>query len=198
MEVRYSISNFLEWIRKGLEFARAITKKPHSLWVFLFGLGIFKGCYTLLWNHTCNEFWFSQNFQNKPENFSGIFTKAFSQPPCLFFFRNRPLIFLPSKSLEKCSLMKSHIAYGIKFICYSGLDDAAEVTWNIFDDHNVNQFLQNFVLFEKPWLNFFIFLYLIKSICFLQKARLRHSTNKTYSGSTSEESMYFVEQKYKL
>ena len=41
--------------------------------------------------------------------------------------------------------MKSHILYGIEFIWYSGPDDAVEVTWNILDDHNVNQFVQNFV-----------------------------------------------------
>ena len=51
--------------------------------------------------------------------------------------------------------MKSHIAYGIKFICYSGPDDAAEVTWNILDDYSVNQFLLNFVFFEKTMANFF-------------------------------------------
>ena len=62
------------------------TKKPNSLGVPFFGLGIFKGCYTLLWNHTCNELRFFQNFQDKPRNFSGVFTKAFPQPPCLFFF----------------------------------------------------------------------------------------------------------------
>ena len=43
--------------------------------------------------------------------------------------------------------MKSHILYGIEFICYSGPDDAVEVTWNILGDHNVNQFVQNFVFF---------------------------------------------------
>ena len=34
--------------------------------------------------------------------------------------------------------MKSHIAYSIKFMRYSGPDDAADVTWNILDDHNGN------------------------------------------------------------
>ena len=29
---------------------------------------------------------FFQNFQDKPRNFSGVFTKAFPQPPCLLFF----------------------------------------------------------------------------------------------------------------
>ena len=51
--------------------------------------------------------------------------------------------------------MGSHIAYGIKFICYSRPDDAAEVTWNILCDHNVNQFLHNFVFFVKTMTNFF-------------------------------------------
>ena len=45
--------------------------------------------------------------------------------------------------------MKSHTAHGIKFICYNGLDAAVEVTWNIHGNQNVNQFLQNFVLFAK-------------------------------------------------
>ena len=71
--------------------------------------------------------------------------------------------------------MKSHIAYGIKFICYSGPDDAAEVTWNILDGYKVNQYLQNFAFFEKTMANFFIFLYLIKSIYFLQETPLQRS-----------------------
>ena len=76
--------------------------------------------------------------------------------------------------------MKTHIAFGIKFICYSGPDDAVEVTWNILDVDNVNQCSQNFVFFlRKPWLTFFIFLHLTKSIYFLQETRFRHSTNKT-------------------
>ena len=62
------------------------TKKPHSLGVPFFGLGIFKRCCTLLWNHTCNELRFSQNFQEKPRNFSRVFTKTFPQPPCSCFF----------------------------------------------------------------------------------------------------------------
>ena len=41
--------------------------------------------------------------------------------------------------------MKSHIAYSVKFICYSGPEDAVEITWNIHADRNVNQFLQNSV-----------------------------------------------------
>ena len=53
--------------------------------------------------------------------------------------------------------MKNHIEYGIKFICYSGPDDTAEVTWNIHADRNVNQFLQNFVFFAKTMANFFHF-----------------------------------------
>ena len=38
---------------------------------------------------------------------------------------------------------------------------------------------------RKPWPEFSTFLYLIKSIYFLQETRFCHSTNKTYSGSTS-------------
>ena len=51
--------------------------------------------------------------------------------------------------------MKSHFAYGIKFICDSGPDNTAEVIWNILDNHNVNQFSQNFVFFDKTMANFF-------------------------------------------
>ena len=82
----YSLWNFLEWIRKGVELQGWSTKKPHSLGVLFFGLGIFKGCHTLLRNHICNELRFFQNFYDKPRNFSGVFTKAFPQPPCLLFF----------------------------------------------------------------------------------------------------------------
>ena len=44
------------------------TEKPHSLEVLFFGHGIFKGCCTLLWNRTCNDLQFFQNFQEKPRN----------------------------------------------------------------------------------------------------------------------------------
>ena len=50
--------------------------------------------------------------------------------------------------------MKSHMVDGIKLICYSRLDNAVEITWNILNDHNVNQYLQNFVFLRKPWLTF--------------------------------------------
>ena len=59
------------------------TEKSHSLWVPFFGLGIFKGCYTILWNHTCNEFQFFQNFQDKPRN---IIHKDISSTTLLVFF----------------------------------------------------------------------------------------------------------------
>ena len=59
--------------------------------------------------------------------------------------------------------MKSHILYGIEFICYTGPDDAVGVTWNILGDHIVNQFVQNFLFFEKTMANFFhIFIFLKK------------------------------------
>ena len=50
--------------------------------------------------------------------------------------------------------MKSDIAYGIKSICYSGLEDAADVISNILDDHHINQSLQNLVFFweNQGWL----------------------------------------------
>ena len=74
------------WLCSYLQlwFKQTYTK-PHSLGVPFFGRGIFKRCYTLLWNHTCNELRFFQNFQGKPRNFSGAFAKAFPQPPCFFF-----------------------------------------------------------------------------------------------------------------
>ena len=63
--------------------------------------------------------------------------------------------------------MKNHIAYSIKFIWYSGPDNTAEVPWNILDDHNVNQFLKNFVFFEKTMANLFhIFMFNKKHLLF--------------------------------
>ena len=89
----YSMWNFLQWIRKDVEFVGIINnKKTHSFGVSFFGLGIFKGCSTLLWNHTCNELRFFQNFQDQPRNFSGVFTKAFRQSLGLLINWNRPLI----------------------------------------------------------------------------------------------------------
>ena len=86
----YNKWNFLERIRKGVELAQVIKKKKATQFrgpLFWFVLGIFKECYTLLWNHTCNELRFFQNSQYKPRNFSGVFAKAFPQQPqpCLFF-----------------------------------------------------------------------------------------------------------------
>ena len=48
-------------------------------------------------------------------------------------------------------IMKSHIAYIVSFVRYSGPDDAAEVTWNTLNDYNTKQFLQHFVIF---WENY--------------------------------------------
>ena len=70
-----------EWNLQGWS-----TKKPHDFGVLSFGLGIFKGDNTLLWNHTCYDLLFFQNFQQKWRNFSGVFTKAFPQPLFLFLF----------------------------------------------------------------------------------------------------------------
>ena len=72
---RYSMWNFLN--QKG----RGICKDNQQILN-----GIFKGCYTVLWNHTSNELQFFQNFQNKPRSFIGVFKKVFSQPLCLIFF----------------------------------------------------------------------------------------------------------------
>ena len=68
-----------EWNLQGWS-----AQKPHSLGVFYFGLGVFKGCNTLLRKLTCYDLQDLQKFQDKP-NFSGVFKKAFPQPPCLFF-----------------------------------------------------------------------------------------------------------------
>ena len=62
------------------------TKKPHSLGVFFFSLGVFKGFNTILWKHFCYDLQVFQNFLDKPRNLSGVFTKAFSQTPCSVFF----------------------------------------------------------------------------------------------------------------
>ena len=82
----YSMWNFPQWIRRAWNLQGWSTGKPHGLGIPFFGLGIFKGCYTILWNRAWNELWFFQNFQKKPRNFNGIFTKAFPQPPYLLFF----------------------------------------------------------------------------------------------------------------
>ena len=100
--------NFLEWIRKGVEFLRVINKNPCSLGVLFFGLGIFKGYNTLLYSHTCYDFRFFQNFQRKPRNFNGVFPKAFPQSLCLFFFLEQTnhwqidLLFWESRNAAHC------------------------------------------------------------------------------------------------
>ena len=66
------------------------TKKPHSLRVPFFCVGICKRCYPLLGNHTSGELQFFHNFQDKHRNLSGVFAETFPQPSCLIFFGNRP------------------------------------------------------------------------------------------------------------
>ena len=63
-------------LEKEWKLQRRSTKKPHSLAVLFFGIGIFKGCNTFSWNHACYEFQFFRNFQDKPRNFSGVCRKA--------------------------------------------------------------------------------------------------------------------------
>ena len=100
------------------------TEKSHSLEVPSFGIGIFKGCYTLLWNHTCNELRFFQNFQDKSRNFSGVFTKAFPQPPCLFFFleqttdRQIDLLFWVLRYPAQCTGLELFLEPPKNKICY--------------------------------------------------------------------------------
>ena len=71
---------------EGRGIYKGDQKKPHSLGISFFGLCVFRGFYTFLWNHPCYELQFLQNFQDKPRNISIVFTKANPQPPCLFFF----------------------------------------------------------------------------------------------------------------
>ena len=80
----YSMWNSLSKLEKEWNLQGWPTKTPHSLGVFCFGLGGFSRGVTHLWKLTCYDLWVFQNFQDKP-NFSGVFKKAFHQPPCLFF-----------------------------------------------------------------------------------------------------------------
>ena len=92
-----------EWNLQGWS-----TKKSHSLWVFYFGLRVFKGCNTLLCKLTYFDLQVFQNFQDNP-NISGVFKKAFPQPPCLFvFFWSRLLaIERKNKTSLKFNLLKT-------------------------------------------------------------------------------------------
>ena len=67
-----------------MEITTCGIPRQNSLGIFYFGLGVFKGCNTLLWKLTYYEHRVFQNFQDKP-NFIGVFEKVFRQPPCLFF-----------------------------------------------------------------------------------------------------------------
>ena len=77
--------------------------------------------------------------------------------------------------------MKRHIVYGTKFICYGRSDDAAQVTWNIVGDYNLNQYLQNFVFFKKNTANGFpIF------ICFIK----RNFSSRNSASSFNEKDVF--------
>lgn len=69
--------------------------------------------------------------------------------------------------------MKSYIVCGIKLICYSGQEDAAEVTCNMCSLMVIltNQFSQNFVFSAKIKANFF-YVFIVHKKHFLQKFRL--------------------------
>ena len=64
------------------------NEKLLSLGVIYFGLGIFKGCNTLLWRLVCRDLRFFQSLQDKP-NFNKVFKKAFPPPLCFFFFQRQ-------------------------------------------------------------------------------------------------------------
>ena len=85
-DANYSMRNSLSKLEKEWNLQGWSTNISHSLGVFYFGLGFFKGCNTLLWKLTCYDLRVSQNFQDKP-NLSGVFKKAFPQPPGLPFSR---------------------------------------------------------------------------------------------------------------
>ena len=101
-------SRLSDWLCSYLQlWLKQTYTEPHSLGVPFFGLGIFKRCCTLLWN----ELRFFQNFQDKPGNFSGAFTKAFSQPPCFFFLeqttdRQMDLLFWILRYLAHCTAVE--------------------------------------------------------------------------------------------
>ena len=80
-----------EWNLQGWS-----TKKLRSLGILFFGLRVFKGCNTLLWKHTCYDLQVFQNIEGKHRIISQVFTKTFLQPPCLFLFWKRSLIYRQS------------------------------------------------------------------------------------------------------
>ena len=77
------------------------------------------------WNHTCNELRFSQNFQDKPRNFGRVFTRAFLQPPCTFFFsleqttdRQIDLLFWVLRYPAYCTALELLLERPKNDICY--------------------------------------------------------------------------------
>ena len=87
----YSMWNSFSELEKKRNLQGWSINKSHSLGVFFFGLGVFKGCNTLLWKLTCYDLRVFQNFQDKPRNFRGYLQRLFLIH-LVFFFWNRPLI----------------------------------------------------------------------------------------------------------
>ena len=71
--------------------------------VLVFGLGISKGCSTILWNFQRWSFVFSKISKTKVRNLkiSGIFSKKYVNHPCLDLFWNSPMLKYARVELKK-------------------------------------------------------------------------------------------------
>ena len=89
ISIKFVVYLYIWWL---LTKESCIWKRVESARViFFFWPGRFSRGVTVLWKLTCYDLRVFQNFQEIP-NFSGVFKKAFPQPPCLLFFWNTPLV----------------------------------------------------------------------------------------------------------
>ena len=112
-------------------------------------------CNTLLWNHTCYDFRFFQNFQDKPRNVSGVFMEQTTdrQVDLLFwdlrYTAHCTSLELLSYPLQNKTCYRLHPKYK-SFFCF--LIFCSSPVWKSLFLRN-RSYLRHFWYLEGSWLN---------------------------------------------
>ena len=104
----YSMWNSWSKLRKEWNLQGWSTKTPHSLGVFYFGMGFFKGCNPLLWKLTCYDLQVSQISKTNLTSVEYLKRHFLNHPACFFFFfwttdREKELLFLVLRYPAPCT-----------------------------------------------------------------------------------------------
>ena len=104
----YSMWNSWSKLRKEWNLQGWSTKTPHSLGVFYFGMGFFKGCNPLLWKLTCYDLQVSQISKTNLTSVEYLKRHFLNHPACFFFLerttdREKELLFLVLRYPAPCT-----------------------------------------------------------------------------------------------